>query len=81
MGQGAARERPGDASLRGDTAAASCQAAEGAQKPAIAAEPAGRRIGLRRTAQAVLDTSVELAGAGRNVVDTLAAAIDGLVPR
>jgi hypothetical protein len=73
--------RPGeadDANLGDDTAPVSNQAAEGAWKPAIAVEPAGRRDRLRQAAQVLLDAWDGLTGSKHNVIDALAGPIDNL---
>jgi hypothetical protein len=73
-----AQERSDDANLGDDTAPASIQAAEGARKPTIAVEPAGRRDRLRQAAQVLLDVWDGLAGSKHNVIDALAGPIDNL---
>ena len=61
-----------------DAAPASCQVAEGAQKSAIAAEPAGRWVGLRQAALAVLDAWDGYASSDGNIIGALVAPIAGL---
>jgi hypothetical protein len=73
-----AQERSDDANLGDDAAPASTQAAEGARKPTIAVEPAGRRDRLRQAAQALLDVWDGLAGSKHTVIDALAGPIDNL---